>query len=365
LNRLKLISLGLVGTMFVTFWGFGCATIAGLDEEFQHAPECNPTVAPAAPSVQNAGDSIEFSTTIRTVDLDEEDDVPRFGYDLDGKCSCTVDGPSCTRPNFVDPKKETCDDARGLDNGAGIALSRVSTLAAGSISSIVVNEGANQGLWSLIIRVRDYSGMPNDDHVKVAIYETPGLMKPNWDGLDTWPISKATVGPSGTIDDPVNFDDKAYVHDGILVARIPKGRLVLRAPTAHLPIDLVDLILSAKITPGSGGNWRLVEGTLAGKWSLPALFKDLSQFRYGSDVMKKLCRDDILYLQVKNLFCSATDILDAATAAGQTECNAISFGMRFDTESIQLGAVADPLPDPPPECDPGYDPTSDTCMKVQ
>ncbi len=345
--------------------GFGCATIAGLDEEFQRAPECNPLVAPAAPAVKNAGDTIQFATAIRTVDLDEEDDLPRFGYDLDAKCSCTVDGQSCTRPNFVDPKKETCDDARGLDNGAGIALSRVSTLAAGSISSIVVNEGATQGLWSLIIRVSDYSGTPNDDHVKVAIYETPGLMAPAWNGTDTWPISKATVGPSGTVDEPVNFDDKAYVRDGILVSHIAHGRLVLLASTARLPIDLVDLTLSAKVVAASGGSWRLTEGTMAGKWTLPALFKDLGQFRYGAGTMKKLCRDDILYLQVKNLFCSTTDILDPATAAGTTECNAISFGMRFDTETIQLGLVSDPLPDPPPECDPGYDPSSDSCAKIQ
>lgn len=345
--------------------GFGCATIAGLDEEFQRAPECNPLVAPAAPSIKNAGDTIQFATAIRTVDLDEEDDLPRFGYDLDGKCSCTVDGPSCTRPNFVDPKKETCDDARGLDNGAGIALSRVSTLAAGSISSIVVNEGATQGLWSLIIRVSDYSGTPNDDHVKVAIYETIGLTAPAWNGTDMWPISRATVGPSGTVDEPVNFDEKAYVRDGILVSHIAHGRLVLLASTARLPIDLVDLTLSAKVVAASGGSWRLTEGTMAGKWTLPALFKDLGQFRYGAGTMKKLCRDDILYLQVKNLFCSTTDILDPATAAGTTECNAISFGMRFDTETIQLGPVSDPLPDPPPECDPGYDPSSDSCAKIQ
>lgn len=345
--------------------GFGCATIAGLDEEFQRAPVCNPSIAPTAPNVQNAGDSIEFTTAIRSVDLDEEDDSPRFGYDLDGKCSCSVDGQSCTRPNFVDPKKETCDDPRGLDNGAGIALSRVSSLAAGAISSIVVNDGATQGRWSLIIRVRDYSGTPNDDHVRVAIYETPGLTSPAWNGTDAWPISRATVGASGTADEPLNFDDNAYVRDGVLVSHIPQTRLVVVASTARLPIDLVDLILSAKITPATGGGWRLTEGTMAGKWTLPALFKDLGQFRYGSGMTSKLCRDDILYLQVKNLFCSTTDILDPATAAGTTECNAISFGMRFDTETIQLGAVSDPFPDPPPACDPGYDPSSDSCSKVQ
>ena len=343
--------------------GIGCATIAGLDEDFQRAPECDPIVAPAAPKVSNAGDTIDFATAIRTVDLDEEDDSPRFGFDLDGKCSCTFDGPSCTRPEFVDVKKETCDDARGLDNGTGVALARINALAAGAISSILVNEGATQGLWTQIIRVRNYSGTPNDDHVTVAIYETPGLSTPSWNGTDIWPIANTSVGSSGTVDEPVDVDDTAYIRDGILVAHLSKTRIWLRASSLSLPIELVSVTLSAKIAEATGGNWRLTEGTLAGKWPEPSLFKGLSAFRYDTNLEKKLCRDDIIYLQVKNMFCSATDILDPATANGSSECNAISFGMRFDTESVQLGAVTNPLPPPPPACSGGFDPATDSCGK--
>ncbi len=347
----------------MAFVGIGCATIAGLDEDFQHSPACDPVVAPAAPEVSNAGDTIEFAAAIRAIDLDEEDDTPRFGFDLDGKCSCTIDGPSCTLPEFVDPKKATCDDERGLDNGAGIALARINALAQGALSSLIINEGATQGLWTLIVRVRNYSGTPNDDHVTVAIYETPGLTAPSWNGTDVWPIANTSVGSSGTVDEPLDFDDAAYVRDGVLVAHVPKTRIWLRASSVSLPIDLVSVTLSAKIVEESAGNWRLTEGTVAAKWLLPALFKDLSAFRYDMALEKRLCRDDIIYLQVKNLFCSATDILDQATANGSTECNAMSFGMRFDTESIKLGAVTNPSPMPLPECSAGFDPATDSCGK--
>jgi hypothetical protein len=349
----------------VAFLGIGCATIAGLDEDFQHAQECDPLVPPVAPKVSNAGDTINFFAAMRTVDLDEEDDSPRFGFDLDGKCSCSIDGPSCTRPAFVDPKKVTCDDARGVDNGTGVALARINALAAGAISSIIINEGATQGLWTMIVGVRDYSGTPNDDHISVALYETPGLMMPAWNGTDVWPISNTSIGSTGTVDDPLNVDNAAYVHDGILVAHIPKTRILLRASSVSLPIDLVSVTVSAKIVEASAGNWRLTEGTVAAKWLHPSLFKDLSAFRYGTDIMKKLCRDDIIYLQVKSMFCSATDIIDPATANGSSECNAISFGMRFDTESALLGAVTDPLPPPPPACSGGFDPITDSCVKPQ
>lgn len=351
------------GSVLIAMTGFGCATIAGLDEDFAHADTCNPIVPPSAPTIKNAGDTIEFTAAVRTIDLDEEDDEPRFGFDLDGKCSCKTDGQGCKRPAYIDVKKEICDDERGLDNGTGIALARLNALASGAISSILLNEGATQGYWSLLIRVRGYSGTPNDDQVNVAVYETPGLTAPKWNGEDIWPVANDTVGSTGTVDDPLNVDDKAYVHDGVLVARIPKTRLLLRASKLNLPIDLFNLTISAKIAEASAGKWRLTEGTLAAKWSHPALFKGLSEFRYDTNLEKKLCRDDIIYLQVKNYFCSSTDVLEDPAAGESAECNAISFGMRFDTESAQLGMVTAPLPPPDPLCNSGFDPITDTCTK--
>lgn len=351
-----------VGGALVAGLGNGCATIAGLDEDFQHAPVCDPLVPTPAPSIDNAGDTTEFTAAIRSVDLDEGDETPRFGFDMDGKCSCTYDGQGCTRPAYVDSKKETCDDPRGIDNGTGVALARINGLAGGAISSILINDGTEQGTWSLLIRVRDYSGTPEDDHVTVAIYETPGLAGPLWNGMDVWPVSKTSVGSSGTVDDPIHIDNAAYVHNGELVAHLPTIRLAFRSPTLYLPIELISVTVSGKIVQASAGGFRLTEGTLAGIWTHDLLFKGLSGFRYKTNLDSKLCRDDIIYLQVKNYFCSATDVI-ANPGAGSTECDAVSYGMRFDTESVKLGMVADPLPEPPPACSAGFDPISDKCAK--
>jgi len=352
-----------LGAALVALVGIGCATIAGLDEDFAHEPVCNPIVPPTAPSVKNAGDTIEFSAAVRTVDLDEGDELPRFGYDLDGKCSCTIDGPGCKRPGYVDPKKETCDDIRGIDNGTGVALANINSLAAGALSSFVVNEGAAQGLWTVLVRVRGYSGTANDDHVNVALYETPGLTTPNWNGTDVWPVANTSVGAAGTIDDPLFYDDKAFVRDGVLVAHVPKSKVVLRASTVILPVEIVSVILTAKIVESSSGSWRLTEGTISAKWPHTSLFKGLSLMRYGANLDNKFCRDDIVYLQVKSMFCSATDIIENGGGDPNVECDAISFGMRFDTETVQLGTVTDPVPDPPPECSSGFDPVTDSCVK--
>jgi len=340
--------------------GIGCATIAGLDEDFQHAPVCDPLVPPTASNVTGAGDDIEFVTAIRTIDLDEEDDTPRFGYDIDGKCTCTLDGPSCKRPAYVDVKKETCDDVRGIDNGAGVAFARINALAAGAISSVLINQGAAQGLWSLLIRVSKYSGTPNDDRVTVALHETPGMIAPAWNGTDVWPVSNASV--DGSIDKPIIVDDEAYVRDGLLVARLPGMRMRFRGEQVDLVISAISVTLTARIVDAGGGTFRLTEGTMAGKWTHAALFDALDGFRYGLGGTNKLCRGEIVYIQVKNMFCSATDVREAEGQNDGTEfCDAISLGLRFDTERAALGAIADPAPPPDGSCDPGSEPGSDSC----
>jgi hypothetical protein len=363
LNRARTWPTGIhYGAAFVALTGIGCATIAGLGEDFEHAPVCNPIVPPTAPKVTNAGDDVEFIIAIRTIDLDEGDDTPRFGYDLDGKCSCTLDGQSCKRPKFVDPKKETCDDERGVDNGGGIALARINALAAGAISSVVVNEAATKGIWSQLIRVSKYSGTPNDDRVTVAVYETPGMTAPAWNGTDAWPISNTSVGSSGTVDEPLTVDDAAFVVDGVLVAHFPTSRIFLRAESVSLALDLISTTMTARVVAGADGKFRLTEGTYASKWTHSAMFNALTDFRYGPMLSDKFCRGDIVYLQVKGMFCSATDILEAAGPNDGSEfCNAISLGMRFDTEPALLGPIAPPIPPPTDACDPGFDPSTDSC----
>jgi hypothetical protein len=346
----------------VALTGIGCATIAGLGEDFEHAPLCNPIVPPAASKVTDAGDDVEFTVAIRTVDLDEGDDTPRFGYDLDGKCTCTLDGPSCKRPKFVDPKKEACDDARGIDNAGGIALANINALAAGAISSVVVNEGAAKGIWSQLIRVSKYSGTPNDDKVTVAVYETPGMTAPAWNGTDAWPIANTSVGSSQTVDEPLTVDDKAFVVEGVLVAHFPNTRIFLRAESVSLGLELISTTMTARIVAANGGKFRLTEGTYSSKWTHSSMFNGLTNFRYGPNLSDKFCRDDIVYLQIKGMFCSATDILEAAGPNDGTEfCNAISLGMRFDTEPAMLGPIAPPLPLPTDTCDVGFEPSSDSC----
>ena len=227
LNRAKTRHTGMhCGAVIVALTGIGCATIAGLGEDFEHAAVCDPIVAPAASKVSNAGDTIEFVVALHTIDLDEEDDTPRYGYDMDGKRSGTLDGQSCKRPKFVDEKKVTCDDAARHRQQWKVRRWHVSiNWRRGSYRASSPIKVQRRERGRSCIRVSKYSGTPNDDRVSVAVYDTPGMTAPAWNGTDVWPITDTSVGSSGSVDEPLVVDDAAYVVDGVLVAHWPNTRL--------------------------------------------------------------------------------------------------------------------------------------------
>lgn len=344
----------------------GCELIAGLDGDYQLDPTlasgCDPLHPPDKPKPAGAGGGDEtFTVAFRKVDLGETDTTPRLGFDLDDACSCTFDAQTCAPPSWVDKNKPVCDGARGVDNGASVALKQANTLAAGALSSALISEGASAGMWSLLLRVKGFSGMPNDEQVEVAVFLTPGLgAMPSWNGTDAWPVADSSVNMM-SLDMPLVVDTAAYVRDGALVAHLPEMQFMFRGTTVQLPVKVGAVTLSAQILLDSSAGFSLREGTIGGKWRLDEVFKSLAGLRYGGD--KQICRETLEYSPVKGFFCRATDIRygDATPNADGSlpQCNAISFGMHFEAEPAQLGAVVPAPPPPPDTC--AESPATDNC----
>jgi hypothetical protein len=358
------LGLGLAGLLSAS----GCEVIAGLDGEYKldttpPAPVCDSIQPPEPPTTSGAGGDVSFTVAIKKVNLGETDATPRIGYDLDNACSCTVDDHTCARPSWVDKNKRVCDNPRGVDNGMSVALHQANVFAAGAVSSVVISEGAQTGVWSLLLRVKGYSGMPDDDAVEVAAFVTTGTATPPmWEGNDVWPIAETSV-ESMNPDAPLIVDKMAYVRNGELVAHLPSLELFLRAIDVQLPMKVNSIVLSAKIEP-LGMSYALREGTIAGKWLLPDMFTSLAGLRYGSD--NQLCKSSPGYTVVKSYFCNSTDIFSGepapmpGDAAAMPDCDAVSFGMGFDAEPAQLGAVVPPSPPPPDACG-DQTPAGDMC----
>ncbi|MFW5741602.1 MAG: hypothetical protein ACOC1F_14725, partial [Myxococcota bacterium] len=80
------------------------------------------------------------------------------------------------------------------------------------------------GDWTLLLRVRGYNGLPDDDRVRLDWYipaefyvlQDGGKAPPAWDGSDAWPIRTTSLHPPASgqpwdADDTKCFDEHAYV----------------------------------------------------------------------------------------------------------------------------------------------------------
>lgn len=246
----------------------------------------------------------------------------------------------------------------------------------------VQGQRAEDGSGTLLIRVRNYNGKPNDDSVTVSLHPSGGLnddpcnaenAKPHWDGTDSWPIDTSSLeplqgtggGPTGAgtcgggatgydYDDPVYVDTSAYVTGSTLVAALPL-ELVLGDAGASSSVTIKQGFLAGHLETQSNG-WHLVDATLAGRWPVADLFATLGSLTIQGAPLRT---DNLVFGQVKQTICSYLDIT-AELAPPTSPCDAMSMGMLFSAQQAKLGLVV-PSVEPPSWCPPETDPAGQTC----
>jgi hypothetical protein len=287
---------------------------------------------------------------IRTVDIGDKAVLP--GYDLDHACTCVDDaGPTCVSP------KPHCDGARGVDNGAAAILNLLSIAASsGTFTSAYYSGLIEAGKWSLLVKLEGYNGLPDDPSVGVTLYPSPGVggATPAWDGNDAWGLSQYSFGDGG-VADPIYRSAGAYVAGGVLVAAMPRAKLILGGSTPFA-IGMTGGVFAAKLIQ-SGASWKLTSGTLAARWTLADVFQLFSSLRYQGAA---ICTDSFVYGPAKTAVCQGADILADGTSPKSLPCDAISFGMGFTADPAKLGALV-PAPVPDGGCPAATDPVHDDC----
>jgi hypothetical protein len=220
--------------------------------------------------------------------------------------------------------------------------------------------------------------MPDDDQVEVdalvsssfhsfATQGDGGMAKPKWDGTDIWPVASDSV--NGSLTKPKNVDRNAYVSGGHLVATLGDSgfRLLIGLTTAldvNLELHLHGAFVTCDIVPSTVGRWgfTLTGCTLAGRWTADDLLHELWHFPDPTDLQhpKPLCTDSPPYTTFKSVICLSQDITGSGTAGPTASCDALSFGVNFDTVPALLGDVFD-LMETPPTCKPSVNPENDSC----
>ena len=334
---------------------------------------------PPAMGDPSSGD-VEVVVALRSLDFGEGDLAggPKVGFDLDGRCSCADDGPTCVTP---EPAKQSCDGPMGIDNGIA-ELFAAAAVFEDNFTSTYHSARAEQGAWSILVRIRGYNGEANDDQIEVAMFPSGGLGEdpchaggpPAWDGSDAWPVmttaleeplggggSSSGAGGCGSaepagysLEAPRYVDMAGYVIDQVMVASLPEAGISLSGDGSG--IVLTGGFLTGRLEQ-MGGAWHLRDGTLAGRWPLSEVFETLGKL--GSNGMP-ICTDDSTYQLIRDAVCAKRDIT-AGLGGPTAPCDAVSFGMDFEAEPAQLGIIYDPGDGSVGSCPPGTDPAEDTC----
>ena len=362
------VSLGLLAALPVSciLDGFGHEVIttvdAGPDVDGPDVVSCAHRGPPPVPVDASPGATESFVVALRSVDLREGADAVPVGFDLDKTCSCQGEKASCREPS----KTPICDSDEGIDNAATKLFRLVQSAVGGTdkFGSSFFSGEANQGIWSILMRVRGYNGLADDDTVEFDFYPTAGgVDKPDggaasWDGLDSWPITTTALADGKTVDNPKFRNLQAYVSNHVLVASLPQSSFSLGgAGVSTVTIKLTGGIVTAEIVKTDAGGWALTNGVLAGRWALPDIFTSLSTFRDNKG--EPICTGNVTYEFGKSTICTGVDIL-STTGVPSDACDALSFGVAFTADPAQLGVPVDPTL-PSKFCPDGGDPAGDTC----
>jgi hypothetical protein len=286
---------------------------------------CDHATVPARPTKADAGGTLDLVFAIHTIDFGE--DLPladRPGLDLDDACTCEDPAAKqCAMPPFAASQSPPCDSAQGIDNAAAdLILFMKTNVGAGTPQ---INAGIAAGTWTILVRVFDYDGTPDDAKVSVGLYMSPGLgAAPKWDGTDAWPVRPESL--QGT--EPILLDKNAYVTGGSVVS-VVSGEIELQG----LKVKIGSGYAIASIAK-TGAGWQLQNGLIAGSWNTRDALAGVGNLVFGGGQVCTLP----FYAGAHTAICSRVDIASAAALP----CDSLSFGMKFTADAAQLGKVAPP-----------------------
>lgn len=324
--------------------------------------ECARAAPPSRPPKSAEDGALEFTSALRKFDFGENAPTDKpVGLDVDRACTCVTEASSCVPPHFAEDTH--CDDASGIDNTGARALGALGTAGGAGVGSVFYSDMAEGGEWSVLVHVTAYNGLPDDDRVTVALYLSPGMAAaggspPAWGGQDAWPVASTSLVDGASVNQPKYADPNGYVAGGVLVASFPAFTLRMTGPNSNHRLDLVHVTMMGLLeSPSDGLGYRVTKGVMGAVEPLTSVFAGLATFTANGQT---LCSDgEFIFASFKSTLC---DFVDISTTLDdpKSECNAVSFGMTFETFPAKLGAVAAPKPEMP-VCPAEQDPSDDTC----
>jgi hypothetical protein len=280
------------------------------------------------------------------------------GFDLDTRgAASTCDAPD---PGDASPIPEGC----AIDNSLGHLLATDDVVHADELTALI-----ERGRTNLLVRVREFTGTPDDDAVAVdlliaAPFDSLDVGEiPAFDGSDEWPVSSrsADIDAPAPINAPLYTSDEAYLSAGRLAAHFEEALVRLPLGMSGIPPRAFDMLLenvslTCTLTEVGDLVWRLDDCTLGGLWATQNLLGQLPESVDQLDPPNPLCTDSIGYPVLKDYFCRFT----SRARAGGSACDALSVGLRFQTVPALASNVFTIEPRAS-ACGPDAEPGADAC----
>jgi len=351
---------------------------AGGDE----LPTCETTEFPEGPTGAPSNGGVDQWFALRTITLGDPSVPTKVpGFDLDRVESCNDDckgDVECARPDFLSgltsrEEQKRCDWPKAVDNTAAY-LFQSAGLGFGATDKLLT-DGAEDGTWSLLIRIQEWNGTVNDAEVTVSVYSSSGWEasvggttsssgatvssaaagssgagsgggggmgepEPAWDGTDIWSIDPRSLSVPSDPNTPIHRTELAYVAGGMLVAQVDG---LFFAGSRRFPIQLVSGRLLAPLVLAPGVPPKIEGATFAGRWRIADVLDAVGSLGSVADQGGLPCIEDTDTF--KNVAGAACLLVDVTVPAGPGTCNALSFGIGFDAEAAGPGGIV-ALPTP-------------------
>ena len=290
-----------------------------------------------------------------------------IGFDLDGKCTnsdtCLGDtnnpSLSCASTGAAVPY----DGNYCRDNNFGRLEVTASTIpevgGKYGLNDDAFNCALCVGDYNFVIRLSDYNGTDEDDHVRVDMYPSPGLDSPlPWNCANgEWkahpcmtpdlPLNleddtvQAGTG-NGGLPDATLFDDTAFVHEGYIVITLPPNSTFSfpgKRPgvATAFPTTFASGVVTGHVLRAQDGTWSIEDGIISGRVSEANIVKGLN--------LIGLCESDPNYTLVTNFLHTGLDVLEDGKVDPNRTCDSLSLALAFTAGQATAGKLVhvDPL----------------------
>ena len=286
-----------------------------------------------------------------------------FGFDLDGHCTNSA---TCTGTNVRScraPTEQIAFDGSLCRDNTFASLQPVAAAVPEvgkrfGIAETEFNCNLWRGTYTVMLRISDYNGQPDDSNVRVDLYISSGLVTdrpwqcpaqdfatsyPLWRAALPWKVDpESLTGPitkEGALPASKVADAQAYVRNGYLSAALPPDALIRFAADGKrfrgFAVKVQNSVWTGKLSRGQDNAWKIKDGLFGGRVRSSDLIQSFRQIGLCPDVgLDPFYNDVVQYIQQN------ADVISDGTDDPERDCDAMSMGVAFEASQVTPGPIA-------------------------